>query len=185
MNNHNEIEIFYIEDIIFENNDLVIYLNKYLPPYFFNEFDKLTIVKIKIVNCNCNLTIEDIKHQIDPHEDGIIYEIYKTEINTTIKTIDMGGRTMSISGEEIIKTEIPYSIDQIWNALSNYKQSLENSNNKIIELTKRIERLEKHVDKEIENIDSVINSKPVDTILLKWNIKKDIWLKVKRILKND
>lgn len=174
MKNNLDNKILYIEDIILNNNELEIYLNKNNYPYFLNELDKLPILKLKIINHNCNLNINEIKNQIDPYGDGIIYNITETEKNVTVNTTDIGGRVFSISGSKVTKTEIPYSIDQMWNIILTYKKLSEDLETQIIQLKNKIENIEKYVKKEIKNTDVVLNSSLLIKSKLKWQIKKDI-----------
>ena len=182
MSDHSPIEYFYIEEVKFFDSDIEFTLSKNLPPIYFNDQDEFPIVKIKITNHNCILTLEDIKTTIDTDEDGFTFEIVNTEKDSIFKTTNSLGFNFDIKGSKITKTEISYTVDKVWNMLRKYQAMVNSGNSQIFKLKERLDYIKRYSEKEIDNSNRVLNSNPNDDLKNKWKLKKEVWMNVKELI---
>ena len=182
MSNNSTIEHYFIEEINFLDSDIEFILSKNFPATYFNSQDEFPIVKIKITNHNCKLTSEDIKTTIDIDVDGFTFDIINNEEDSTFKTTSSLGSNFVIKGSKITKTEISYTVDQVWNMLRQSQAMWNHSNSLVAEFNNRLDYLKQYSEKEIDNSNRVLNSNPNEELKAKWEIKKEVWMNVRELI---
>ena len=185
MEEENNIPTYFIDEIEISPDLLTITLQKESPASFLNEMDKLPMVKIEIAKPDFTGSEDDLTRRIDYYDDGFVFEILDEEHETKeFITTDLGGQTFTIKGTVITRKDLPYSADQFWAAIQNYKQQLEKSNKLITELREKIETLKKYAEKEVNNSDTVLTtSSENENRSQRWTAKREAWLTVINLLK--
>ena len=178
-----ENQILYIEEIKKENEILNILLNKNMPPFYFDYFERLPYVKISILQCESEIALENIQEIIDPYNDGIIFKL--SDDKKTITFYDTGDNVTELVGADIHIEEIEYNSDELWNIILQFKEVNEECNKELHDFQTQLEKTLHFIEKEIDRNQKLllqIDSQKNELIVIT-RIKIDCWNKIKNTLK--